>query len=154
MRPPRFAAAVLLAAALVLLPPAAPAGQGSLRQLPPAESQGTTLVSTADGVYSLDWQTGPSGLIRYTRWDTGVSVPLCARRGCTHSDGSCPAFVEGDRWLLYGANGRLLLLDFAGRQCTVAGGKKELAAFAAIARKRLKPGVGAAVLTALEQKGR
>ena len=51
-------------------------------------------------------------------------------------------------------NGRLLLLDFAGRQCTVAGGKKELAAFAAIARKRLKPGVGAAVLTALEQKGR
>lgn len=111
MRPPRFAAAVLLAAALVLLPPAAPAGQGSLRQLPPAESQGTTLVSTADGVYSLDWQTGPSGLIRYTRWDTGVSAPLCARRGCTHSDGSCPAFVEGDRWLLYGANGRLLLLE-------------------------------------------
>ena len=31
MRPPRFAAAVLLAAALVLLPPAAPAGPGRLR---------------------------------------------------------------------------------------------------------------------------
>ena len=36
-------------------------------------------------------------------------------------------------------NGRLVLLDFSGRQCAVAGSKKQMAAFAAIAKKHLRP---------------
>ena len=36
-------------------------------------------------------------------------------------------------------NGRLVLLDFSGRQCAVAGSKKQMAAFAAIAKEHLRP---------------
>ena len=111
MKPLRLAAAALLPAALVLLPPAAPAGNAAGRTLPPAASQGPDMVATADGVYSLEWREGDTaGLLWYTRWDTAVSMPLCARRGCTHSDNSCPSFVDSADWMLFGANGRLLLL--------------------------------------------
>ena len=49
-------------------------------------------------------------------------------------------------------NGRLLLLDVAGRQCAVGGSRRAQLAFVRLAQERLRPGVGAAVLQALEQK--
>ena len=50
------------------------------------------------------------------------------------------------------ANGRLMLLDVRGHQCSVGGRSGELAAFAALAQQRLRPGVGAAVLQNLAAK--
>lgn len=49
-------------------------------------------------------------------------------------------------------NGRLLLLDVAGRQCAVGGSRAAQLAFARLARARLREGVGKPVLDALEQK--
>lgn len=49
-------------------------------------------------------------------------------------------------------NGRLLMLDLAGRQCSVGGSRRTQLAFVRLARTRLREGVGKAVLDALEQK--
>lgn len=50
------------------------------------------------------------------------------------------------------ANGRLLLLDAKGRQCSVGGNQEQLRQFVLLAKERLRPGVGAAALKSMEAK--
>lgn len=50
------------------------------------------------------------------------------------------------------ANGRLMLLDAKGRQCSVGGNQEQLRQFVQLAKERLRPGVGAAVLKSMEGK--
>ena len=118
----RIAAAALLLGAALLAPPAARQSDPARRTLPPAESQDAGRAATADGVYSLDWdEAAGTGLLWFTRWDTASAAPLCARRGCTHTDASCPARLEGGAgaWQLFAGNGRLLLLQLEQETGTV-----------------------------------
>ena len=118
----RIAAAALLLGAALLAPPAARQSDPARRTLPPAESQDAGRAATADGVYSLEWdEAAGTGLLWFTRWDTACAAPLCARRGCTHTDASCPARLEGGAgaWQLFAGNGRLLLLQLEQETGTV-----------------------------------
>ena len=45
-----------------------------------------------------------------------------------------------------------MLLDAKGRQCSVGGNQEQLRQFVQLAKERLRPGVGAAVLKSMEGK--